>query len=114
MNPQPDEDLQQRLEKLEAEINSSSGRKPQSQPPKQSSQSNFPSLNLPIERLSRWFNTLSGTGKVVAVSVGVLLGFAVVQAVLKFVASAISLALLAGLVYLGYKFIVSGNWSRKQ
>lgn len=113
MNPQPDEDLQQRLEKLEAEINSSSAIKSQSQPPKQSSQS-IPSLNLPIERLSRWFNTLSGTGKVVAVSVGVLLGFAVVQAVLKFVASAISLALLAGLVYLGYKFIVSGNWSRKQ
>ncbi|MBF2006434.1 hypothetical protein ACF3DV_19015 [Chlorogloeopsis fritschii PCC 9212] len=114
MNPQPEEELQQRLQKLEAEINSSSERISQSHSKQHSSQSGLPSINSPLERLLGWFNTLSGTGKLVAVSVGVLLGFAVLQAVLRFVSSAISLALLAGLVYFGYKFIVSSSRQRKQ
>ncbi|MBD2431993.1 MULTISPECIES: hypothetical protein [Fischerella] len=114
MNPQPEEDLQQRLRRLEAEIDSSSGKKTKSQQIEQSSQSGFSSANSQLQQLSNWFNTLSGTGKVVVVSVGVLLGFAVVQAVFKFVASAISLALLAGLVYFGYKFIVSSSSRRNQ
>ncbi len=116
MNPQPEEDLQQRLKDLEAEINSQSSprRMPQSQQVEHSSESGLPNVKLQFERLKNWFNTLSGTGKLVAASVGVLLGFALVQAVFRFVASAISLALLAGLVYLGYKFLVSSNWLRKQ
>lgn len=114
MNPQPDEDLQQRLRKLEAEIDSSSGGKTKSQQVEQSSVPNFSSVNSQLQQLSNWFNSLSGTGKVVAGSVGVLLGLAVVQAVFKFVASAISLALLAGLVYFGYKFIVSSSSRRNR
>ncbi|MFB2772774.1 hypothetical protein ACE1AT_26405 [Pelatocladus sp. BLCC-F211] len=114
MNPQPEEDLQQRLRKLEAEIDSSSKKKTKSQQVEQSSVPNFSSVNSQLRQLSNWFNTLSGTGKIVVGSVGVLLGLAVVQAVFKFVASAISLALLAGLVYFGYKFIVSSSSQRKK
>lgn len=114
MNPQPEEDLQQRLRKLEAEINSSSGKTPQSQRIEQPSQSGFPSTNPQLQRFLGWFNTLSGTGKLVFVSVGVLLSFAVLQAVFRLVASAISLAFLAGLVYFGYKFILSRASQRKQ
>ncbi|MFQ4144980.1 hypothetical protein [Chlorogloeopsis sp. ULAP02] len=114
MNPQPEEDLQHRLQKLEAEINSSSEKISQTHSKQQLSQSGLPNVNLPLERLLNWFNTLSGTAKLVAVSVGILLGFAVLQAVLRFVSSAISLALLAGLVYFGYKFIVSSSRQRKQ
>jgi F0F1-type ATP synthase assembly protein I len=99
MNPQPEEDLQQRLQKLEAEINSSSRRKYQPD----ATQVSF------SEQIATWFNSLSGTGKLVAASVGILLGIALLQAALKFVASAISLALLAGLVYFGYKIIVSSS-----
>jgi hypothetical protein len=51
---------------------------------------------------------------VIVAAVGVLLGFAMLQAVLKLVASVISLALLGFFVYLGYKFFVSGSWKKKQ
>jgi hypothetical protein len=114
MNPQPEEDFQQRLRKLEAEIDSSSEKKTNSQQVEQSSVPSFSNVNSQLRQLSNWFNTLSGTGKIVVGSVGVLLGLAVVQAVFKFVTSAISLALLAGLVYFGYKFIVSRSSRRNQ
>ncbi|BCX06790.1 MAG: hypothetical protein KatS3mg066_0649 [Fischerella sp.] len=63
MNPQPDEDLQQRLRKLEAEIDSSSGKKTKSQQVEQSSVPNFSSVNSQLQQLSNWFNSLSGDGK---------------------------------------------------
>ncbi|NJS16941.1 MAG: hypothetical protein HC787_09075 [Nostocaceae cyanobacterium CSU_2_110] len=42
-------------------------------------------------------------------AVGFLIGFVILQAALKLIASVISMALLAGLVYLGYNFFVAGN-----
>jgi hypothetical protein len=114
MNPQPEEDLQHRLEKLEAEINTSSEVVSQPQEQKQTPQSGFANLNLYLERFRSWFNSLSGTKKWLVSGVSVLIGFAMVQAVFKLVASVISLALLAVLVYVGYKFFVSNNFQRKQ
>ncbi len=108
MNPQPEDDLERRLQQLEAEIKSQS-----SAPDKNSPLSwltwppNFPKIQL-------WFNGLSGTNKLIVVGGSVILGVAIAQMVLKVVMSAISLALLAGLVYLGYKFFVSGNSQNKQ
>jgi len=112
MNPQPEEDLQRRLNKLEAEINSPPGVVPQ--PQEQTPQSIFASFNLQLERFQIWFNTLSGTKKLVVSGVTVLIGLAMLQAVFKLVASVITLALLAVLVYVGYKFFVSGSFHRKQ
>lgn len=114
MNPQPEDDLQQRLQKLEAEINSQTVEAGKTKEARQQSQSQFLNFNLYFTRSQIWFKSLSGTGKLVAVGVTVLLGLAVLQAVLKLVTSAISLAVLAGLVYLGYKFFVSGSFSNKQ
>ncbi|MEH2261054.1 hypothetical protein [Nostoc sp.] len=112
MNPQPEEDLQRRLDQLEAEINSPPGVVSQEQ--KQTSQSVFASFNLQLERFQIWFNSLSGVKKLVVSGVTVLVGLAILQAVFKLVASVISLALLAVLVYVGYKFFVSGSFQRKQ
>lgn len=112
MNPQPEENLQQRLQKLEAEINSQNVDTGNTKETRQQSQPNF--LNSYLTRSRLWLKSLSGTGKLVVVGVTVLLGLAVLQAVLKLVTSAISLAVLAGLVYLGYKFFVSGSFSNKQ
>jgi uncharacterized membrane protein len=114
MNPQREEDLQHRLQKLEAEINSPSGEVGQPQQPKQTSQSSFLNFNAHLAKLRLWFNGLSKTSKLIVSGVSVLLGFALVQAALKLVASAITLALLAVLVYLGYKFFVSGSFQNKQ
>ncbi|WP_017316907.1 hypothetical protein [Mastigocladopsis repens] len=107
MNPQPEEDLKRRLEKLEA-MNSSSVLIPQSDKIKTSSQSS-PSFYSRLRRFVNWFKNLSGVRKLIVSGVALLLGFAILQAVLKLVAAAISLALLSILVYLGYKFLVSNN-----
>ncbi|MBD2448965.1 hypothetical protein H6G76_17750 [Nostoc sp. FACHB-152] len=114
MNPQPEENLQQRLQKLEAEINSQNVDTGNTKETRQQSQPNFLNFNSYLTRSQLWLKSLSGTGKLVVVGVTVLLGLAVLQAVLKLVTSAISLAVLAGLVYLGYKFFVSGSFSNKQ
>ncbi|MBG1270167.1 hypothetical protein [Nostoc sp. WHI] len=113
MNPQRDEDLQRRLDKLEAEINSSPEVVPQPQQ-KQTPQFGFANLNLQLERFQIWFNSLSRTKKLVVSGVTVLLGLAMLQTVFKLIASVITLALLAALVYVGYKFFVSSNFQRKK
>ncbi|BAY22407.1 hypothetical protein NIES2100_21700 [Calothrix sp. NIES-2100] len=108
MNPQPEEDLQRRLQKLEAEINS------QPEKPRPSTRWNFESINSQLMQLQSRFNSLTGTKKLVVLGVTVLLGLAMVQVVFKLVASAISLAVLAGLVYVGYKFFVSSSFQQKK
>ena len=56
-----------------------------------------------------WFWHLPGLAKLLAVVLGFLLGLVILQAAVKLIASVISMALLAGLVYLGYNFFVAGN-----
>ncbi len=115
MNPQREEDLQRRLDKLEAEINSSPEVVPQSpEEQKQTPEFSFANLNFQLERFRVWFGSLSTAKKLVFSGVAVLLGLAIVQTVFKLVASVISLALLAVLVYVGYKFFVSSGFQRKQ
>ncbi|GAX38012.1 hypothetical protein [Nodularia sp. NIES-3585] len=114
MNPQPDEDLQRRLQNLEAQMNSTSG--DFGQPPEntQQSQSVFLKLKSRLAKLQLWFENLNGITKVIVAGVGVLVGFAMLQAVMRLVASVISVAVLAFLVYFGYKFFVSGSFQKKQ
>lgn len=107
MNPQPDDDLQRRLQQLEAEMNS------QSPAPEKNSLLSWLNWQSNFQKLQLWFKDLSGTKKLVVVGLSVVLGVAIAQMVLKVVVSAISLALLVGLVYLGYKFFVSGNSQNK-
>lgn len=81
MNPERDEDLQRRLKKLEAKINSHSEQVFRPAEPRKTSQFNFPDFNVHLGRWRRWFDGLSGTKKLVALGVTVLLGLAMVQAV---------------------------------
>ena len=108
MNRQPEEDLQPSLQKLDGEINSSSVVFPSLQIIKISDLKLF-NRNTGLSRFLNWFASLSGVAKLVVLGVAVLFGFAMLQAALKLVAGAISLTLLAVLVYLGYKFVVSGS-----
>ncbi|MEA5502392.1 hypothetical protein VB735_04565 [Halotia wernerae UHCC 0503] len=113
MNPQPEEDLQRRLQKLEAEINSSPVEFGQPEESKKTSESSFFDFKSHFRRSQLWFNNLSKMSQVIFLGVAVLLGLAIVQTLLKLAASAISLAVLVGLVYLGYKFFVSGSFRNK-
>ncbi|MBD2167158.1 hypothetical protein H6G04_22465 [Calothrix membranacea FACHB-236] len=114
MNPQPDEDLQRRLQNLEAEINSSPREVSQPEKQKQPFEFSFESFNSQLTKLQSWFNTLSGTKKIVFLGVTAVVGIVMLQTVLKLVASVISLAVLAVLVYVGYKFFVSNNSQQKK
>ncbi|MDJ0736902.1 MAG: hypothetical protein QNJ47_23015 [Nostocaceae cyanobacterium] len=109
MNPQSEEDLQYRLQKLEAEINSS-----QSPEMTETNQGGFPNLNLHLTRFLNWFRSLSGIGKLIVGGVGFVFTLAILQAVFKLVTAVISLTVLAVLVYLGYKFVVSSNLKDNQ
>ncbi|MBW4641876.1 MAG: hypothetical protein KME23_02440 [Goleter apudmare HA4340-LM2] len=114
MNPQSEEELQQRLQKLEAEIKSSSVKVTQPEAQRQKSQSGVSSFNSQLTRLRDWFDSLSGTKKLVVLGVTTLVGLGVLQTVLKLVTSVISLAVLAVLVYVGYKFFVSSSFQHKK
>ncbi|QLE54175.1 hypothetical protein [Nostoc sp. TCL26-01] len=108
MNPQPEDDLQRRLQQLEAQMNAQHSETEQNP---QTSRLNFPAH---VQKWQLWFNGLSGTNKLIISGVAVLLGITIAQMVMKLVTLVISLALLAGLVYLGYKFFLSGNWKNQQ
>ncbi len=113
MSPQPQEDWQHSLEKLETEISTSS-MVVKSQEIINASDINFSSAYSHIVKLITWFMSLPLVVKLVVTSAVLLLGFAMLQAVLKLIASVISLALLAILVYLGYKFFVPSSSQIKQ
>ncbi|TAE53333.1 MAG: hypothetical protein EAZ76_04395 [Nostocales cyanobacterium] len=114
MTYQPEEDLQRRLQQLEAEINSFSSSQSQKIEENSANEGKFNKINSLLERGKIWFQSLSGVKKLVATGVLILLALSVLQTVFKLVTSVISLALLSGLVYLGYKFFVSNSFQRKQ
>ncbi|MGF1676224.1 MAG: hypothetical protein ACFCUV_21445 [Rivularia sp. (in: cyanobacteria)] len=109
MNPQTEENLNEhRLQKLVSEIDSDSIEVACSTilP---TSKLNHTSVAYYIIKIIRWFWHLPILAKLIVLGVGFLLGFAILQAALKLIASVMSMALLAGLVYLGYNFFVAGN-----
>lgn len=113
MNPQPEEDLQRRLQKLEAEINSFSANSNQSETQKQTDQTGFAKLNGYFQQFQIWLQSLSGMKKLAVTGGVIFLGILVLQTVFKLVASVISLAVLAVLVYVGYKFLLPNSFQRK-
>ena len=112
MNPQTEKNLNEhRLQKLVNEIDSDSV---EVTPVSISSTSNlvFTGVTLYVKTIVNWFWYLSSSAKLVVIVVGFLIGCAILQAALKLIASVISMALIAVLLYLGYKFFVAGNSSQ--
>ena len=110
MNPQPEEDLQRRLQNLEAEIKSADVNARQSAA--QTPVTRFTQWNLYLERSKNWFNGLSTIKKLAVTGIVMLLTVWMLQTVFALVASVISLAVLAVLVYLGYKFFIANGQSK--
>jgi hypothetical protein len=97
MKSQPEENWQRRLQDLEAEIKSTSVNTPK------------PEAQTPVSRFAQWNLYLSTIKKVAVTGVVMLLTVWMVQTVFALVASIISLAVLAVLVYLGYKFFIANR-----
>ena len=112
MNPQTQENLKEYpLQKLVTKIDSDSVEVP-FLPILQTSKLNHTGIPLYIRKIISWFYYLPVIAKLVVVILGFVLGFAILQAALKLIASVISMVLLAGLLYLGYNFFVAGNSSQ--
>ena len=115
MNSKHEKDLPYRLEKLEAEVNSSKIHVSPSQKIFSASESDFSvDKSSPLKKFMAWFISLSKIKKIAVVSILVIFGFAILEAALKLVASAIAFTLLAVLAYLVYKFVVPNNLEPRQ
>jgi hypothetical protein len=58
-----------------------------------------------------WFNSLPKAGRVIVGAGAIIVSFSVLNTFLRLISSLISLAILAGLLYLGYKFLVTSSKS---
>ncbi|MUL37651.1 hypothetical protein [Gloeocapsopsis dulcis] len=106
MNSQPDQELEQRLQQLEAEINSPTSPPVVAQPQQPVSPTDQPSVvPIVLYRFVNWFKGLSNVGKLIVVAVAFFVGLAILRIVLRLVAAAISLAILAVLLYFAYRFL---------
>ena len=118
MNPPENQNWQRRLQELEKEINQSTFRQtenstenphPTSKPKdwEQVSGNTTQILQIRLNQIKTWFNNLPRGGQLAVGALGVIVGFSVVNTVLKLVASLVSIAVLAGLIYLFYKFFIA-------
>ena len=105
MNPQENKNWERRLQELEVEINQSSSPSPVTQNDK-SQQTE--TLFAPIRD---WFNSLPTPGKVGVAIVAVVAAFSLLNSILRLVALLLSIAILGGLLYLLYKFLIAPNSS---
>jgi hypothetical protein len=116
MNPQSERDLQQRLEQLEKEVNSTpaSVTRPQPATPQLIQKTEIAATEpSPLGQFLNWFENLPSLGKLIVVGVGGIFGIAILRAVLNLVASVISLGVLALVLYVGYRFFISRNAETK-
>ncbi|BAU63855.1 hypothetical protein STA3757_12240 [Stanieria sp. NIES-3757] len=114
MSSSNNQDWQRRIEEIEAEINYS-----ESDTRRETTETVRPhveidrsqSLEKWLNLAKDWFNNLSSEGRIAVGVVGVLVGFSILNTFLRLISSLVSIAILAGLLYLGYKFFL--NNSRK-
>lgn len=97
MNSQDEQDLEQRFQQLEAEVQPPPGPAPVVQLDQPSSIDRF------LNRVVGWFQNLPKTGKVIAIAVVVILGLTILRLFVQLVVSAIGIALIGGLAYIAYK-----------
>ncbi|AFZ37281.1 hypothetical protein Sta7437_3794 [Stanieria cyanosphaera PCC 7437] len=115
MSSSNNQDWQRRIEEIEAEINYS-----ESNTHQESTETVRPHVEIDrsqsIEKwlnfAKDWFNNLSSEGRIAVGVVGVLVSFSILSSFLRLISSLVSIAILAGLLYFGYKFFL--NYSRKE
>lgn len=113
MDSSDKQNWQRRLEELEVEINqnasSNSQEKTETVHPHVEITTDTPSMFGWLNSARDWFNGLAPIGQVAVGIVGVMVGFSLLGALIKVVSSVISIALVGGVVYLGYKYIFANS-----
>lgn len=108
MNSSDNQDWQRKLEELETEVNQNSSSTVQTETETVYPQVEIDNMNSSSGWLNSardWFNGLAPIGQIAVGVIAVMLGFSVLNIFLKVISSLISVAILGGLVYLGYKYI---------
>lgn len=101
MNPENPRDPNRRLREIEEQLN------PPSEPTFSSG-----SIKALLTQIQTWYQNLSNTGKLVVAGVAVVIGFGFLNLFLRLVSTVITLAVLAGALYLGYKFLIESDPSQ--
>ena len=112
MNSSDNQNWQRRLEELEVEVNQSTSSNNRGQTRTVHPQvevDNIPSISGGLNKARDWFNGLAPIGQVAVGVIAIMLGFSVLNIFLKVVSSLISVAILGGLLYLGYKYFIVGS-----
>ncbi|MDB9516362.1 hypothetical protein PN466_05240 [Roseofilum reptotaenium CS-1145] len=65
-----------------------------------------------LTKIKTWYQGLSNTGKLVVAGVSVVIGFGFLNLFLRLVTTLITLAVLGGALYLGYKFLIESDPSQ--
>ncbi|MDJ0690844.1 MAG: hypothetical protein QNJ41_20335 [Xenococcaceae cyanobacterium MO_188.B32] len=108
MNSSDNQDWQRKLEELEKEVNQNDSSTVQTE-----TETVYPKVEIDnmnsssgwLNSARDWFNSLAPIGQVAVGVIAIMLGFSVLNIFLKVISSLISVAILGGLVYLGYKYI---------
>jgi tetrahydromethanopterin S-methyltransferase subunit B len=108
MTSQSEDDFRSHLQQQETGVSSPVVVVTQIEPVNETVQA-YSGSAMPIVAFLNWFNNLSGIRKLIVTIAGVIFGFAMLQAVLKLIASVLSVVLFAGLAFVGYKFFVASK-----
>jgi hypothetical protein len=114
MNSPNNQDWEQRLKDLEQEIDRTTS--PESA---EHTETVRPHVEIdPSQKITAWlnsardwFNNLPTAGRVIVGVGAIAIGFSVLNVFLRLISSLISIAILGGLLYLGYKFLVTSSKS---
>jgi hypothetical protein len=110
MNPQDNQNMERRLQEIEAELNNDkrlSSVETEPGQPLQRHRNDESSLRLLVNQVVNWFNSLPTLAKVAVAIITVTLAFSLLRSVLQLVASLLSLGVLGVILYLVYKFVIA-------
>ena len=107
-----DRDLQSKLDEMEAELGNKDAASDVPQPVLPQIELNpSPQVQGWIDRSKELFQSLPKFGKVAVAVGGVWLGFSILGAVLHVVSSVVSIAVIGGILYVGYRLFNSDSES---
>ncbi|CCH65041.1 hypothetical protein RINTHM_5750 [Richelia intracellularis HM01] len=110
MNYKSERELQQHLHSLEIEINSQYMPNSETEKKIDVDNSSFAGINNVANitgKITQWFTNLTRVSQIGVLVLSLVISVAVIQAIFKLLAAAISLTVFLTLIYLGYKFFVS-------
>ena len=111
MNSQENQNWEQKLQELEAEVNQTTPMPPvnESKPPTTTENT---ALKESLSQVKTWFDSLPSIGKVAVAVVAAIIGFSLLRTVLQLVTSLLTIAILGVFLYLLYKFFVAPKSSQ--